>query len=460
MTGKSTQPAASFPAWVGRAFSFWQTRAFVLSALAALAGCGSAAPIVTDQLRPLRTVTDNASGSGDDSLESRMTALAEQLENAGLSRGRIWQRGFVPSGARETLRLELPADTCATIVAMASSGIRDVDATLYLPDGTLVAQDNQPDSHPTLQVCAQGTGRYFYYTLHAYEGAGAFLVASFISDHALFARAAAVIGGRPGQAEAATLSPEEQAVATFGEGVGRRGFEPAKEPLRVVLVATQRVRVPIDVEIAHCYTVAAFALDGLEDVNLRVMDDEGNEVADDVTASREAATQFCVDRTGQFSAEVVATRGAGVSVVAVYAGAESDVGGNGGLWLGARSVDRLSRRTLEESLREDAATATQAGYSAVTVRARGSLITGEVTEHQIVLKARSCTRIAAVGGLGAGVMRLDVRETTSTVVPRRIDETRVEVCTPVASEGQVLVTSRRGYGDYAVTTSTKIDAER
>jgi len=440
--------------------AFSQTCAFVISAVAAVAGCGGASPIVSDQLRPLRTLTDNASGSGDDSLESRMTSLAEQLENAGLSRGRIWQRGFVPSGARETLRLELPADTCATIVAMASSGIRDVDATLYLPDGTLVAQDNQPDSHPTLQVCAEGTGRYFYYTLHAYEGAGAFLVASFLSDHTLFARAAAVIGGRPGQVEVAALSPEEQAVEAFGEGVGRRGFAPAKDPTRVVLAAAQSVRVPIEVEVAHCYTVAAFALDGLEDINLRVIDDEGNEVADDVTDSREAATQFCVDRAGQFSAEVVAKRGAGVSVVAVYAGAESEVGGNGGLWLGARSVDRLSSRTLEESLREDAAQAMRVGYSAATVRARGSLVTGEATEHQVLFKARACTRIAAVGGVGAGVMRLDVRQTTGNLVPHRIDEARVEVCTPVASEGQVLVTSRRGYGDYAVTTSTKIDAER
>ncbi len=424
-------------------------------ALAMIGGCGgSSGTITTDQLRPLRTLATTEHATNDDSLETRMNAIAQQMEEAGLSRGAIWQRGFVPSGSRETLRLEIPADTCATVVALASSGVRDVDATLYLPDGTQVAQDAQADSHPTLQVCAEGEGRYFYYTLLAYEGAGAYLVASFLSDRSLFPQAAAIVGGRPGIAAEAELSPEERVVQAFSESVQRRGFAATKDPVRMQLVETQSVRVAIEVDVAHCYTVGVFALEGLEDVNLRVLDEEGRDVAFDASASRDATTQFCVDRRAQFSAELTAVRGQGAAVVALYAASEVDAGGNSGLWLGSRSNEQLSTRSLQDSLRDDAIAAVEAGYSQPAVRARGALSMGEAVEHAFSLKGGTCTRIAASGGEGSGTMHLSVGA-AADITPVRLDDSRVEVCSTKMTQVQAIVVSRRGYGEYAVTAATK-----
>lgn len=429
--------------------------ALCLPILGAGTGCGGQSGAITsDQLRPLRTLSSTEQVVNDDSLETRMGAIAQQMEDAGLSRGAIWQRGFVPAGSRETLRLEIPADTCATVVALASSGIRDVDATLYLPDGTQVAQDAQADSHPTLQVCAEGEGRYFYYTLLAYEGAGAYLVASFISDRSLFPRAAAIVGGRPGIASEAELSPEERVVQSFGESVQRRGFTAAKDPVRVQLAATQSVRVAVAVDVAHCYTVGAFALEGLEDVNLRVIDEEGRDIAFDASASRDASAQFCVDRSAQFSAELTAARGQGAAVVAIYAATESDAGGNSGLWLGFRASEQLSMRSLQETLREDAIRAAEAGYGEPAVRARGALVMGEAVEHSLSIKAGTCARIAANGGEGSGTMHLAISAGVE-VTSRRLDESRVEVCANKVAQVQAIVVSRRGYGEYAVTAASK-----
>lgn len=427
--------------------------------IATLLGCGgtNGPSIATDQLRPLRTLSPADESSAGDSLEARMNSIREQMEQAGLQRGAIWERGFIPNGSRETLRLEIPANTCATIVALASSGIRDVDAVLYLPDGTQVAQDGQPDSHPTLQVCTEGEGRYFYYTLHAYEGAGAYLVASFLSERALFSRAAAIVGGRPGRADEVEVSPEQQVVQTFGEMVQRRGFARMKDPMRVVLVAGQSVRVGVTVETARCYTVAAFALDGLQDVNVRVRDDNDHDVAFDTSESADAATQFCATRDAQFSAELTAARGQGAAVVALYAVAEAELGGNSGLWLGERANEQLSRVPLEDVLRDEAIAAGELGYASPVVRNRGRVVMGEVVAHPIHLKASSCTRVAASGGEGTGVLRLELPELPIDVAPRvtRRSDATVEVCATRATEIQALVISRRGYGDYVLSVATK-----
>jgi len=425
--------------------------------LASACGGHSGGSIATDQLRPLRTANDMAAVENNDSLDQRMDAIRQQMESAGIQRGGIWERGFIPSGSHETRNLNIAADACLTIVSLASSGIRDVDAALYLPDGTLVAQDNQPDSHPTLQVCAEGEARSFYYSLHAYEGAGAYLVASFVTPRDQFAAAAAITGGRPGVAGQAELSPDERVVQTFSESVRRRGFISVKPPVRLLLAASQSVRVSFPVEVARCYTVGAFVMEGVEDVNLRVIDEEGHDVAFDGTASRDAATQFCTDRAAEFNAELIAAQGQGAVVVAVYSVAQAELGGDGGLWLGQRSSEQLSRRPLSESLRVDAVAAAEGGYSAPTVRARGRLVVGEAVAHTITLKSAACTRIAVSGGEGTGTLRLELPDTApdaATTVSRHSDS-QLDVCTPAAAEVRAIVISRRGYGDYAVSTATK-----
>ena len=443
----------------------WSTLLLRMSLALGVAACGGSSTITTDQLRPLRTLNNAEPNAAQTSLDARMNALAEQLQHAGLNKGSIWHNGFVPSGSRETLRLEIPADTCATIVALASSGIRDVDATLYLPDGTQVAQDAQPDSHPTVQVCAQDEGRYFYYTLFAYEGAGAFLVASFLGERDSFERAAAIIGGRPGIASEAELSPEERAVQAFTESVQHRGFTAMKDPVRVALAQTQSVRVGIEVEVGHCYAVGAFVLDGIVDANVRVLDDTGAEVAFDSAASRDAATQFCAERAGSFTVEIVAATGQGNAVIAMYAASESDVGGNSGLWLGARSNEQLATRSLQEALRVDAIAAVEAGYATPTVRARGALQLGQAIEQPLSLKAGACTRVSVAGGEGTGLLHVDlVAALPEASAPRvrRLGEAVVEACLAAGLDApaSAIVVSRRGYGNYALTLASKASASQ
>ncbi len=427
---------------------------FVALALFA-AACGAA---------PLETHVAHDSGAawqreGADPVGERMRELARRLEGAGLSMDGPSGRGFLTAREQHTEELVVPPGRCATIVAMTSRGIRDLDATLFAPSGDVLAEDVEPDAHPTIQVCATGSEpRRLYYSLNAYDGAGSFLFVAFLGDRHSFVDAANIIGGQPGVvSDGDGQSDQDVRLHELAQGVARRGFRPLGTPVPVPLVPDQRVRLPLRAELGTCYTVLALGMPGLDDLNLRVLADDGEELARDVSPSRDASVQLCAPRAGDFAVEVHAAGGQGQARVAFFSGEQARVGGESGLWLGERGRGRRAAQRVEEATAERVAEATQNGWRrGATVD--GALSSGEAQRHRVSLAGGRCSLLLATGGRGIGRLFIRVVDAEGrTLVERGGDSswTTARVCAERAMEVNVEIVSRRGEGRFTLTQLTK-----
>ena len=388
-----------------------------------------------------------------DPVAIEMRRIAARMEEAGLELGPVHGGGFLTQREQRTDPIVVPAGTCLTIVALAARGVRDIDATLFAPAGEVLAEDLEPDAHPTIQVCGGDEGRRLYYGLLAYDGAGTYVYASFAGDRESFDRAARILGGRPGVVSSGTERGDQDVrLRELATGVARRGFRTHGEPIPVPLAHDQRVRLPLAVERAHCYTVAAFSMQGLDDVNLRILDELDRELAADASASSDASAQLCVDRDAVLAVEVHASRGEGEARVAFFEAGDASAGGPSGLWLGDRASSRIAIAPLEDAVRADLDAARARGWRSTQRRGEGTLTAGEAVVRSVRLD-RGCTLLIASGGRGIGKLALRVSSSDGTVLaepPAEGSSVDARVCLDERTEASVLVVARRGSGEWAL----------
>ncbi|MBW2461519.1 MAG: hypothetical protein JRH11_07720 [Deltaproteobacteria bacterium] len=397
--------------------------------------------------------------TGSDPVSLQMQDFGRRLAQAGWATGGPTGRGFLTARGQETTEITIPRGRCATVVAITSRGIRDLDATLFAPSGDVLAEDVEPDAHPTVQVCAApDADRRFYYSLTAYEGIGTYLYASFLGPRGGFGAAAAVVGGQPGVASAgAGEGGRDVRMHGWIEGVARRGFSPEGSPIPVILSNDQRVRVPLGVELGRCYTIIALSGPGLADVDLRILDDAGAEVVIDVSPSADASVQLCSARTASFAAEVHSAIGRGEAQVAIFSAAEARVGGSSGLWLGERQEGRRTGRDVEDVRRASAAVATAAGWRELT-RVAGDLRSGGASMNRLTLPAGRCSLIVADGGRGIGRLVLRVTDRAGHTLAERggaRSSARARLCPDAPTDVSVSLISRRGEGRFTLTHFAK-----
>jgi hypothetical protein len=418
------------------------------------AGCASSAP-----LGPSRpdTAFHDAEGwrTASDALAMEMRAVASGLERAGLRTGDDAFRGFLTAGTRGTHRVDLPPRSCVTLVAIASAGIKDMDASIYSPEGDVLAVDSQPDARPTLQVCSGSETARLYYTLQVYDGAGSFLVAGFHGQRSSLEAAAKLLGARSAVADLGDVGAEGPSrVGAFRDGLQRRGFAAVQSPLRVPLVADQRVRAALSVEPGACYTAAGFALDGLENVDLRVLDEEGVEVARDASQEEDASTQFCTDRGAEYAAELHGVSGKGSALLLLFRADAASIGGRAGLWLGERPLARASTTKLGDAIAAVTRRAVQDGFTLTRTLHSGQLGPGAAIAQKLSLRAKRCARIHVVGGpgiRGLDMVALDAngREVASA---RGSSETAyLHVCGMAPRELSIQAHVASGAGPFAIT---------
>jgi hypothetical protein len=384
-----------------------------------------------------------------------MRAVASGLERAGLRSGREAFRGFLTAGTRGTHRVELPARTCMTLVAMASAGVKDMDASIYSPEGDVLAVDSQPDARPTLQVCSGAEEARLYYTLQVYDGAGSFLVAGFVGQRASLEAAAKLLGARAAVADLGDVSAEGPTrVGAFRDGLQRRGFAAVQSPLRVPLVADQRVRAVLSVEPGACYTAAGFALDGLENVDMRVLDDEGVEVARDTSQEEDASTQFCTDRGAEFAAELHGVSGKGSALLLLFRADASTIGGRAGLWLGERPLARASTTKLGDAIVAVSRRAARDGFTLSRTVHTGQLGPGAAIAQKLNLRPKRCARIHVVGGPGLRrleVVALDANGRSLATAQGESETAYVHVCGVAPRELSIQAHAVSGAGPFAIT---------
>jgi hypothetical protein len=300
----------------------------VLAVFAAL-GCGGTplAPPVAPRAQ---------SAVVPDELRKSMEQLARSLRSQGFAAGKRSFAGFLLSGEHVTLAVPLEANSCVTLVALATEHVRDLDAALYAADGELLGSDTESNARPAIQACTESAAQV-YYVMQLYEGSGSFLVVPFYGPRAKLAAAAAAIGGRVTFAD---LLPHrellEDPLHSLTDGLRKRGYEPVGADRSFPIVQGERVRLTLPVESGSCYTLAAFGSEGIREIALRAMDEHGADLSVSDEGQPQAATQLCAEHSAEYSLESLARAGQGQITVLVYRTDVITAGGEAGLWLGRR----------------------------------------------------------------------------------------------------------------------------
>jgi hypothetical protein len=269
-------------------------------------------------------------------LLKNMEELARGLREQGYVAGKHSYAGFLLSGEHVTLSVPIAADSCVTLVALATEHVRDLDAALYAADGELLGSDTESNARPAIQACS-GEAAQAYYVMQLYEGSGSFLVVPFYGSRAKLTAAAAAVGGRVTFAD---MVPHrelaEDPLRSLTDGLRKRGYEPVGADRSFPIVQGERVRLTLPVESGSCYTLAAFGSAGIREIALRAMDEHGADMSVADEGQPQAATQLCAERNAEYSLESLARAGQGQVTVLVYRTDVITAGGEAGLWLGTR----------------------------------------------------------------------------------------------------------------------------
>jgi hypothetical protein len=271
------------------------------------------------------------------SLAVPMRHISDDLVRLGLRPAEHAFAGFLPGGNHATYALHVPADECATVVALATDNVQDVDAALYTPDGDLLAVDSESDRHPTIQVCVRES-MDFYHVLQLYDGDGSFVVLPFFGPRATLAAAAHVLGGRPAFTEAVAVRElQRNPLADLAEGLRKRGFMPLGAGESLPIAEHERVRSELPAVAGECYTVAAVGVQGLRDLGMRILDESGMALAVDNQGPHEqVAVQLCAHATAKYTVELEARAGAGAFTLVTFHADVATAGGEENLWIGER----------------------------------------------------------------------------------------------------------------------------
>ncbi|HKU38286.1 MAG TPA: hypothetical protein VJR89_09065 [Polyangiales bacterium] len=278
-------------------------------------------------------------------LQKSMEDLARALREHGYVAGDHSYAGFLLSGEHVTLAVPIAANTCVTLVALATEHVRDLDAALYAADGELLGSDTESNARPAIQACSANDAQA-YYVMQLYEGSGSFLVVPFYGPRAKLSAAAAAVGGRVTFAD---MVPHrelaEDPLRSLTDGLRKRGYEPVGTDRSFPIVQGERVRLTLPVESGSCYTLAAFGSAGIREIALRAMDEHGVDLSVSDEGQPQAATQLCAEHNAEYSLESLARAGQGLVTVLVYRTDVITAGGEAGLWLGVRPTraDRTLR---------------------------------------------------------------------------------------------------------------------
>lgn len=384
----------------------------------------------------------------------RLDQLRTQLEPRGVRYRGIAAAGFISERGTVTTPFDVPAGECLSIVALGSSGISDLDARIYAPDGELLTEDTQPDPHPTVQLCAS-EARRVYHVIDAYRGQGAYVVASFATDRHGLDAVARAMGGRPGTATSAgaTTTDAERRLAELRAGIAQRGFMPNNDPQIANFPAAGAERVPIAVTPDRCYTLAAFAEGSISDADLSVYDADGEEIARDVRPDRDAFVQICPASAGTLLLEVRARPGPGSVLVQSFEADAASLGGANTLWLGERTAWGASSTPLPESLRTTARSLAAQGYANPTMIANATFAPSESREFRVSVEPGRCSALAVIAGRGLGRMSLLAYDAAGELVARGASQgpaTVALVCPALRESLLVRVRAEVGSGDAAL----------
>lgn len=409
-------------------------RRTAIAATFALAACGHAAPVglsatvATEPAQRVDQLQDNSV------LTQSVRALSDVVISEGYQLAAPLERGFLAPSARALRPFTLAANTCVAIVAVATPSIADLDTALYASDGAVLAEDDASDARPVVRFCSGAQAISAYLSLYAFQGTGTYVLAQLT---------------RPAEKSDQRWSADATSVGSSAflelvRTLRSRGYQDDGPGTELPIVAGAPLRIPNKVAAGQCYGVIA---DG-DQLRVRLLDEEGHEVALGVGSRMPAALQYCAQRSGDFTLELSAQGDARHAHLLRMHAAQTDVGGVRAVWLGEPSAATGARASAIASAKVSDCSATPERVAENQPLAQGALV--ELPLSRTL--ADHCELIEA--HLHDGLVRatLRVESATSRVLTEREvqgESGALRVCALPANARLVLV-GRAGFGSITV----------
>lgn len=390
-----------------------------------------------------------------DALARRHGRLRERLALRGYDVVEGQSRVFVLESHGVAIPVDLDASRCHTFAALGSAGVRELHAVLYDGEGVEVAADAIAREGALVHTCPQAIEglRTMPHHLVLFAVAGSGSVAISEAESA------------PGTGEGfegiydELLAPSvpfrdvEQALTRSRTALRARGFSPVAEPAVRTLVERGAARADLPVERGRCYVALARGGQGVEDLDLFLFDDDGVEVARDLSRGAEASVEHCATATATYVAEVRAYRGSGAVGLASFAGTRGTAGGPDSREVGEAIGVGPERDDPEVELAVSMASLVEQGFDEPVLVARSAVINpGEVLTHDVVV-GPGCGLVAAVGSDEAMDLDLYLADPTGREIDTDTDtrsHAAVRACSPTASVLRVAVKVYGRDGTYAL----------
>jgi hypothetical protein len=408
-------------------------RRVVAAVLALAAGCGGTQAVAANKAPSL-------ANPGDDLLAQRLDAYAEVLAAQGFKATGFAARGFLPPMARDTYPVHVSAAHCALFVALASPTVDDLDAAVYSAGGSALVEDDGSDARPVLTLCAGKEALDAYYSVHAYQGAGAFVAR-------IFERAALA------DDEVVTLADGgPSALTEQSRQLRKRGFEDDAAPVELALDGASPVRMAMPVAAGQCYTLVAEGRDGLESVAMRLLDAGGRELAFGVGDGGLAALQYCSDESSDYGLELRAEGGEGTARIVRFHAPQSVIGGARALWLGEPSPSEQARAGAAAKTREAWRTALLAERARLSTFEKLPLAQGQTRELAVAPGPTRCERFQVELHEGLTRARLRVESLDGALLGEALavrEGASVQLCDRTA-KARVVVIGEAGFGSVTL----------
>jgi hypothetical protein len=402
-------------------------------------------------------------------LDAREVELERRLRDRGVSAPMRVGIGFLASRESAVHEVVVPGGTCATFTAIATDGIRDLDASLHHPSGEMLAADTAEDAHPTVQVCAtDGAPRRFALRVVNFRGHGAYRLLAFPSAEAALSAIASALGGTPGRVRDRDADPVAARVAERMDTATRRGFVALGEPREIALAAAQSVWVPVPLRAGRCLLAFVLPQGGLASISARLLDGDGIELARSDDTATEAMLQFCAERQRELILVLTARRGAGTARVLTFTAPAARLGGGSYLWFGQTSSrladvgsasEHAHPRDCAALVRTALTRAEAAGFRAAGAPRCVSLARRESESTRIPIEAGECLRVELVADSGvarpAVTLTIDGAPLAEHVGPGLGAPAIVHACSATSRELDATLVARSGSGALGLVVTRR-----
>lgn len=327
----------------------------------------------------------------DGETQSRLSQLDQEMGRQGFTRvGEPSGMVLHGSDPRE-FELNLREGECYVFATLGGPGSIDTDVFLNDRSGVQLQADTRRDRDATIQYCAQATGSYAL-LVRMYEGRGPLFTVAYVQNGSQAQQTHPVM--EPTSTAGASL---QENFALLNADMHARGYESYGEQTHGSLEEGGDRNFEIQLEGGRCYAILAVGDTSVRDLDLRLLNQRGEEVDRDTGSDARPTVRVCPENSGNFQMQVQMTRGSGAYVYAPYRwprGTRGPFGLEGLTWVRLSEVTAL---LSVEGYEPDPGFTPESGRLARE---------GATATHAVDLTAGECYAVVVVGG--EGVNDLDV----------------------------------------------------